>query len=47
VQNRPTANYDKPGAQTREEQDRLMVLHDAAQAAWFNGFLRKLFPPLI
>ncbi|TPK79516.1 glutamine amidotransferase [Mesorhizobium sp. B2-3-14] len=47
VQDRPTANYDKPGAQTREEQDRLMSLHDAAQAAWFNGFLRKLFPPLI
>ncbi|WP_246675249.1 glutamine amidotransferase [Mesorhizobium sp. B2-3-4] len=47
VQNRPGANYDKPGAQTREEQDRLVVLHDAAQAAWFNEFLLKLFPPLI
>ncbi|WP_256750672.1 glutamine amidotransferase [Mesorhizobium sp. Mes31] len=47
VQNRPGANYGKPGAQTREEQDRLMSLHDAAQAAWFHGFLRKLFPPLI
>ncbi|MER9591396.1 glutamine amidotransferase [Mesorhizobium australicum] len=47
VQDRPTANYDKPGAQTREEQDRLISLHDAAQASWFNGFLRKLFPPLI
>ncbi|UCI16859.1 glutamine amidotransferase [Mesorhizobium sp. B2-1-8] len=47
VQNRPGANYGKPGAQTRAEQDRLMSLHDAAQAAWFDGFLRKLFPPLI
>lgn len=46
VQNRPTANYGKPGAQTREEQDNLMRLHDSAQAAWFDRFLRKLFPPL-
>ena len=25
-------------------QDRLMALHDDAQAIWYNGFLRKLFP---
>ena len=43
-QSSPSARYGKPGAQTREEQDRLMRLHDAAQAAWFEGFLEKLFP---
>jgi GMP synthase (glutamine-hydrolysing) len=37
------AFYDKPGAQTREEQDRLMHRHDAAQAEWFYGFLERLF----
>lgn len=39
----PWAAYGKPGAQTREEQDRLMSAHDAAQAAWFYGFLGRLF----
>jgi GMP synthase (glutamine-hydrolysing) len=39
------AFYDLPGAQTREEQDRLMHRHDAAQAAWFHGFLDRLFDP--
>jgi GMP synthase (glutamine-hydrolysing) len=39
----PNAFYDKPGAQTREEQDRLMHRHDAAQAGWFYGFLERLF----
>lgn len=37
------AVYGQPGAQSREEQDRLMALHDAAQGAWFNGFLTRLF----
>ncbi len=37
------AVYGKPGAQTREEQDRLMVLHDKAQADWFYGFMGQLF----
>jgi GMP synthase (glutamine-hydrolysing) len=37
------AAYGQPGAQSREEQDRLMASHDAAQGAWFNGFLEKLF----
>ena len=37
------AAYGKPGAQTRDEQDRLMHAHDAAQAAWFYGFLDGLF----
>ncbi len=36
------APYGKPGAQTREEQDRLLDLHDAAQAEWLEGFLTRL-----
>lgn len=39
----PWAAYGKPGAQNREEQDRLMMAHDAAQAAWFYAFLARLF----
>ncbi|MEM9733212.1 MAG: glutamine amidotransferase [Pseudomonadota bacterium] len=35
--------YTEPGAQTREEQNRLMLEHDAAQADWFYRFLKKLF----
>ena len=31
--------YRRPGVQSREEQDRRMARHDAAQAAWFAGFL--------
>jgi GMP synthase (glutamine-hydrolysing) len=31
--------YGKPGVQPRDEQDRLMALHDAAQNAWFMRFL--------
>lgn len=42
-QDAPWARYSLPGAQTREEQTRLLALHDAAQAAWFEGFLTKLF----
>lgn len=38
------AAYGKPGAQTREEQDRLAAQHDAKQGAWFHGFLDRLFP---
>ena len=37
------AAYGKPGAQTRAEQDVLMLEHDAAQATWFYGFLEQLF----
>jgi GMP synthase (glutamine-hydrolysing) len=37
------AAFGKPGAQTRAEQDALMQAHDARQAAWFYGFLAKLF----
>ena len=42
-QNVPWAMYGKPGAQTREEQNRLMYAHDARQAEWFYGFLSRLF----
>ena len=42
-QERPWAAFGKPGAQTREEQDRLQAAHDAAQHAWFMGFLERLF----
>lgn len=38
-QNRDWASYGKPGAQTREQQDRLMELHDDTQHEWFMGFL--------
>lgn len=38
-----TAAYGKPGAQTRQQQDALMMAHDTAQADWFNGFLGRLF----
>lgn len=35
-------NYGNPGVQTRQEQNRLMALHDAAQDEWFRGFLKRL-----
>ena len=37
--------YGKPGAQSKEEQDRAMMVADAAQAKWFYAFLAKLFGP--
>ena len=40
------ARSEAPGAQDRAEQDRLMALHDDAQAAWYAGFLARVFPPL-
>lgn len=42
-QNSAWAPYGKPGVQPREEQDRRMARHDAAQHAWFMGFLDRLF----
>lgn len=39
----PWAAYGKPGAQSREEQDALMLEADSRQAAWFYGFLTRLF----
>lgn len=42
-QERLASNYERPGAQTREQQDALMQRHDAAQAEWFHGFLDRLF----
>ncbi len=35
--------YGRPGVQSREDQTRLMHQHDSAQAAWFHGFLDRLF----
>ena len=37
------ADFGKPGAQTREEQDDLQARHDDAQDAWFGGFMTSLF----
>ena len=42
-QNQKWDVYDRPGVQSRTEQDRLMYQHDAAQAEWFYGFLENLF----
>lgn len=42
-QNQKWDVYDRPGVQSRAEQERLMYQHDAAQADWFYGFLDKLF----
>lgn len=42
-QTAPDAAYGKPGAQTREEQDRLLDEHDAAVDRWFSAFLDGLF----
>ncbi|MBM3681705.1 MAG: glutamine amidotransferase [Actinobacteria bacterium] len=39
------ASEDAPGTQSRAEQDRLMALHDDAQAAWYAGFLARVFAP--
>ncbi len=38
------AAFGKPGAQSKEEQDKLMAAHDEAQHNWFMSFLEKLFP---
>ncbi|MEP1670601.1 MAG: glutamine amidotransferase [Rhizobiaceae bacterium] len=44
-QNAKWANYGEPGAQTRDEQNHLMALHDEAQGKWFYGFLDRFFGP--
>jgi GMP synthase (glutamine-hydrolysing) len=46
-QEAPWARYGKPGAQTRDDQDRLMAAHDQAQHDWFMGFLDRLFGPAV
>jgi GMP synthase (glutamine-hydrolysing) len=33
----------KPGVAAKEQQDRDSAAHDAAQHAWFTGFLDRLF----
>lgn len=42
-QNAHWVRHDRPGVQSRAEQERLMHAHDAAQADWFYGFLGRLF----
>lgn len=42
----PWARYGQPGAQTRDEQDRLMHAHDRRQGAWFRRVLERMLPPL-
>ena len=42
-QDAPWASFGKPGAQTREQQDRLGAEHDQTQHDWFMGFLDRLF----
>ncbi len=37
------AQYERPGAQTRTEQDQLMLAHDGEMAKWFYGFLDRFF----
>ena len=37
------AFFDLPGAQSREEQDRLITFTDSMQNTWFKSFLEKLF----
>jgi len=42
-QERSGSYFGKPGAQTRDDQNRLQALHDGAQHRWFMGFLDRLF----
>lgn len=42
-QDAPWARYHLPGAQSREDQNRLMYKHDETQARWFTNFLSSLF----
>ena len=43
-QSEDNVNYTRPGAQSKETQDRLLAAHGTDQAGWFNDFLAKLFP---
>ena len=43
----PWAPWDRPGAQDRATQDRLMAAHDTRQAAWFEGVLAAHFGPAL
>jgi GMP synthase (glutamine-hydrolysing) len=42
-QGEDAGHFEKPGVQSRSEQDALAAAHDAAQHAWFMGFLDRLF----
>ena len=46
-QEAPWAPRDRPGAQDRATQDRLMAAHDARQGAWFEGVLAAHFGPAL
>jgi GMP synthase (glutamine-hydrolysing) len=46
-QQAPWARYGKPGAQSQEEQNRLMARHDARQDRWFVSFLDRFFAPAL
>jgi GMP synthase (glutamine-hydrolysing) len=37
------AHFDKPGAQDRSTQDRIMARHDGSLDRWFNAVLERLF----
>ena len=39
------STYGLPGAQSRDQQNQLMALHDEPQGKWFYAFLDKLFGP--
>ncbi len=43
-QDQPWAPWDRPGVQSRAEQDRLAAQHRPAQQAWLHGFLDRLLP---
>jgi GMP synthase (glutamine-hydrolysing) len=40
-QDSKSARWDKPGMQSREEQDAIRTAHDPAQARWIDGFLES------
>ena len=41
-QDKEWAPWDKPGVQSREQQDAMQAAHDPAQAEWIAGFIDKL-----
>ena len=46
-QERVNNYFDKPGSQTREEQDRLQAIHDPVQHGWYMDFLGKFLGPVL
>ena len=39
------APWNRPGAQTKKQQDALATLHDGPMRDWFLKFVEKLFEP--